>query len=81
MVRKKDSTRLVWDTKPRHAINSKDIVFQIAEVVLSNPARDESTIQSIFNIPSNTQLKRNRMNRLILGKQPFYNASTSCFRL
>jgi adenine-specific DNA-methyltransferase len=71
VVRKKDSTRLVWDTKQRHAITSKDIVFQIAEVVLSNPARDESTIQSVFNIPSNTQLKRNRMNRLILGNNLF----------
>jgi DNA modification methylase len=67
IVRKKDSTRLVWDSKPRRAINSKDIEFQTAEVVLSNPTRDESTIQAFFNISSYIQLQRNSMNRLIWG--------------
>lgn len=67
IVRKKGSTRLVWDTKPRHAINSKDIEFQIVEVVLSNPARDEPAIQSFFNNSSCIQLQRDRMNRLIWG--------------
>ena len=36
-VRKKDSARLVWDTKPRRAPNPKDIEFQTAEIVLPNP--------------------------------------------
>lgn len=67
IVRKKGSTRLVWDTKPHRAINSKDIEFQIAEVVLSNLAKDEPAIQSFFNISSCIQLQRNRMNRLIWG--------------
>ncbi len=62
IVRKKGSTRLVWDTKPRHAINSKDIEFQIVEVVLSNPARDEPAIQSFFNNSSCIQLQRDRKN-------------------
>jgi len=35
--RKKDSARLVWDTKPRRAPNPKDIEFQTAEVVIPNP--------------------------------------------
>ena len=34
--RKKDSARLVWDTKPRRAANPKDIEFQTAEVVILN---------------------------------------------
>jgi hypothetical protein len=35
--RKKDSARLVWDTKPRRSPNPKDIEFQTAEVVIPNP--------------------------------------------
>jgi hypothetical protein len=35
--RKKDSARLIWDTKPRRAPNPKDIEFQTAEVVIPNP--------------------------------------------
>jgi adenine-specific DNA-methyltransferase len=67
-VRKKDSARLIWDTKPRRAVNPKDIEFQTAEVVLPNPARDQPTIQSFFNVlSSDIQLKRNNMNRMIWG--------------
>jgi adenine-specific DNA-methyltransferase len=65
-LRKKDSARLVWDTKPRRAVNSKDIEFQTAEVVLPNSARDQSTVRS-FDIFSNVELKKNEMNRLIWG--------------
>jgi len=36
-IRKKDSARLIWDTKPRRAPNPKDIEFQTAEVVIPNP--------------------------------------------
>jgi adenine-specific DNA-methyltransferase len=38
--RKKDSARLVWDTKPRRAPNPRDIEFQTAEIVIPNPERD-----------------------------------------
>jgi adenine-specific DNA-methyltransferase len=38
--RKKDSARLVWDTKPRRAPNPRDIEFQTAEIVVPNPERD-----------------------------------------
>ncbi len=38
--RKKDSARLVWDTKPRRAPNPRDIDFQTAEIVIPNPERD-----------------------------------------
>ena len=34
--RKKDSARIVWDSKPRRAPNPKDIEFQTAEVVIPN---------------------------------------------
>lgn len=39
---KKDSARLVLDSKPRRAPNPKDIDFQTAKVVIPNPAhRDQ----------------------------------------
>jgi DNA modification methylase len=38
--RKKDSARLVWDSKPRRAPNPRDIEFQTAEIVVPNPERD-----------------------------------------
>ncbi len=34
----KDSAQLKWDTKPRRAPNPRDIEFQTAELVISNPA-------------------------------------------
>ena len=67
-LRKKDSARLIWDTKPRRAANLKDIEFQTAEVVLPNPSRDDQqTIQSFFNTLLNVQIERSKMNRLIWG--------------
>jgi adenine-specific DNA-methyltransferase len=66
-VRKKDSARLIWNTKPRRAVNPKDIEFQTAEVVLPNPSRDQQTIQSFFNTLLNVQIERSKMNRLIWG--------------
>ena len=44
--RKKDSARVVWDTKPRRGINPKDIEFQTAELVIPNPARDQVRLTS-----------------------------------
>lgn len=46
--RKKDSARLIWDSKPRRAPNPKDIEFQTAEVVIPNPVRDENQIPISF---------------------------------
>ena len=66
-VRKKDSARLIWSTKPRRAVNPRDIEFQTAEIVLPNPTRDQQTIPSFFNTLSNSQLEKNKMNRLIWG--------------
>jgi adenine-specific DNA-methyltransferase len=66
-ARRKDSARLLWDTKLRRAVNPKDIEFQTAEVVLPNPARDQQTIQSFFNTLLNIQIEKSKMNRLIWG--------------
>jgi adenine-specific DNA-methyltransferase len=57
--------RMMWDTKPRRAINSKDIEFQTAQAVLRNPARDQQTIQSFFNTMVNIQIEKSKINRLI----------------
>ena len=56
-IRKKDSARLLWNTKPRRVVNPKDIEFQTAEVVLPNPARDQQTIQFFFNTMLNIQIE------------------------
>jgi len=66
--RKKDSARLVWDTKPRRAPNPKDIEFQTAEVVIPNP-------QHVGQIPlsfrdglfGEEEIDKQKMNRLIWG--------------
>ncbi|MFH1562556.1 MAG: site-specific DNA-methyltransferase [Nitrospirota bacterium] len=77
--RKKDSARLVWDSKPRRAPNPKDIEFQTAEVVIPNPQyADQLPLSNsppegeLF--PRNDQLSlygqeidKQRMNRLIWG--------------
>ncbi len=46
--RKKDSARLVWDTKPRRAPNPRDIEFQTAEIVVPNPERDLKQLPMAF---------------------------------
>ena len=65
--RRKDSARIQWDTKPRRAVNPKDIEFQTAEVVIPNPARDERTITSFVSNFNNINLDKSQMNRLIWG--------------
>jgi adenine-specific DNA-methyltransferase len=67
--RKKDSARLVWDTKPRRAPNPKDIEFQTAEVVIPNPARDEGQIPLSFRdgLFGEDEIDKQEMNRLIWG--------------
>jgi len=67
-ARKKDSARLVWDTKPRRAPNPKDIEFQTAEVVLPNPKVAGDLPLSFRNgLLGETELDKQKMNRLIWG--------------
>ena len=65
--RKKDSARLVWDTKPKRAPNPRDIEFQTAEIVIPNPHRDQPTLSSFVRGLSTADIDRARMNRLIWG--------------
>lgn len=67
--RKKDSTRLVWDTKPRRAPNPKDIEFQTGEVVIPNPARDQGKIPLSFRdgLFGEEEIDKQKVNRLIWG--------------
>jgi len=67
-ARKKDSARLLWDTKPRRAPNPKDIEFQTAEVVIPNPKTAGQLPFSFRNgILGETELDKQKMNRLIWG--------------
>ncbi|OGZ99006.1 MAG: hypothetical protein A3C07_02350 [Candidatus Sungbacteria bacterium RIFCSPHIGHO2_02_FULL_47_11] len=66
--RKKDSARIVWDSKPRRAPNPKDIEFQTAEVVIPNP-ETAGTLPMSFRdtIIGEEELDKQKMNRLIWG--------------
>lgn len=67
-VRKKDSARLVWDTKPRRAPNPKDIEFQTAELVLPNPQyKDKLPLSFRDGLFGEDNLDKQKMNRLIWG--------------
>jgi adenine-specific DNA-methyltransferase len=68
-ARKKDSSRLVWDSKPRRAPNPKDIEFQTAEVVIPNWVRDSGQIPMSFrdNVFAEQEPDKQQMNRLIWG--------------
>lgn len=66
--RKKDSARLVWDTKPRRAPNPKDIEFQTAEVVIPNPkTAGELPLSFRDGVLGETNIDKQKMNRLIWG--------------
>jgi DNA modification methylase len=67
--RKKDSARLVWDSKPKRAPNPKDIEFQTAEVVIPNPKRDMDQLPFSFSNGkiTYTEIDKQKMNRLIWG--------------
>ena len=67
--RKKDSARLVWDSKPRRAPNPRDIEFQTAEVVIPNWFRDSGQIPMSFRdgLFGDSQIDKQQMNRLIWG--------------
>lgn len=68
-IRKKDSARLTWDTKPRRAPNPKDIEFQTAEVVIPNPHREEAQLHLSFRdgLFGEEEIDKQKMNRLIWG--------------
>lgn len=66
--RKKDSARLVWDTKPRRAPNPKDIEFQTAEVVIPNPqTAGELPLSFRDGLIGEAEIDKQKMNRLIWG--------------
>jgi len=66
--RKKDSARIVWDSKPRRAPNPKDIEFQTAEVVIPNPETAGQLPMSFRDtLIGEEELDKQKMNRLIWG--------------
>jgi len=66
--RKKDSARIVWDSKPHRAPNPKDIEFQTAEVVIPN-LETAGTLPMSFQdkLLGEEELDKQKMNRLIWG--------------
>jgi adenine-specific DNA-methyltransferase len=66
--RKKDSARIVWDSKPRRAPNPKDIEFQTAEVVIPNPeAAGQLPMSFRDTLIGEDEIDKQKMNRLIWG--------------
>jgi adenine-specific DNA-methyltransferase len=65
--RRKDSARLVWDSKPRRGANPKDIDFQTAELVIPNPAGEQSLLSSFAPLLERGEIDKPQMNRLIWG--------------
>src|SRR3989344_4501758 len=66
--RKKDSARIVWDSKPHRVPNPKDIEFQTAEVVIPN-LETAGTLPMSFQdkLLGEEELDKQKMNRLIWG--------------
>ena len=67
--RRKDTARLVWDSKPKRPPSPRDIEFQTAEIVLPNPVRDEKTLPfgQGSDVFTQGELDKRQMNRLIWG--------------
>jgi adenine-specific DNA-methyltransferase len=57
----KDSAQLKWDTKPRRAPNPRDIEFQTAEVVISNPAVESGQVGLASLLDGSAQSAQNRL--------------------
>src|SRR3989339_282543 len=71
--RKKDSARIVWDSKPRRAPNPKDIEFQTAEVVIPNPETAGQLPMSFRDkLLGEEELDKQKMNRLIAPNGSIY---------
>lgn len=66
--RRKDSAKLVWDTKPKRAPNPRDIEFQTAEIVIPNPQEAQGNLP-LFAMPKPglTSLFPGQMGELPLG--------------
>lgn len=62
--RKRNTARLVWDSKPKKAPNPKNLGFQIAEVVVPNPASSGPRLP--FD-PVAGEVDTSACNRLIWG--------------
>jgi adenine-specific DNA-methyltransferase len=62
--RKKDRARLTRSSKPRRALNPKDIDVQTAEMVIPNPQRGQLTIAQ-FRKLAEYEIDKTKMNRLI----------------
>jgi adenine-specific DNA-methyltransferase len=69
--RKRDSAKLVWDSKPKRAPNPKDIEFQTAELVIPNAAQANQFNLPLFNQPQAgvTSLFPGQIGELPLGGQ------------
>lgn len=65
--RKKNSARLIWDTKPKRSPNPRDIEFQTAEIVIPNPHRDQMRLTGFMTDLTKTVIDKSKMNRLIWG--------------
>lgn len=65
-VRKRESVRLVWNTKPKRAPNPRDLEFQPAEVVYPNKAA-EGGQEMLFPRTPEGEVDDTKMNRLIWG--------------
>jgi adenine-specific DNA-methyltransferase len=63
--KKRNTARLVWDSKPRRAPNPKNLGFQIAEVVVPNPATQAGP-RLPFD-PGTQEVDTSSCNRLIWG--------------
>ncbi len=62
--KKRNTARLVWDSKPKKAPNPKALGFQIAEVVVPNPAQAGPRLP--FD-PATQEVDTSSCNRLIWG--------------
>lgn len=60
----KDSAQLKWDTKPRRAPNPRDIEFQTAELVISNPAVESGQLGLASLVDGSDSAS---LNRLVWG--------------
>jgi hypothetical protein len=70
-ARKKDSVRLVWDTKRRRPPNPKDIELQTAEVVIPNPKPAGELPLSFRNgLIGEEEIDKQKMNRIIYYVPP-----------
>jgi adenine-specific DNA-methyltransferase len=68
--RRKDSAKLIWDSKPKKAPSPRDIEFQTAEIVVPNPKEDQGSLDlPLFAVPQAavTNLFPGQMGELPLG--------------